>query len=281
MKPFMAALALVAASLSGIACLSIAGSAAVAATSAEEFPAFGNWSIVRSGPRSWRVVSGGTLKVVMASALDSETANIGDSFQARLAQPLRSGGRTYAPAGSLINGHVTAVDKATRLLKADLPSHHWLDANGALGLSFDTVIESGGRTISLGATPLPDSPVVRANATADKLDVDKRGEVTVVYNGVKYGALDTAIGGAALATGPVGLIAGPLVSGIAGAISPAMSFGRPSDDVEGHRRVKGFFLGMFRGLPGGSLITEAKEHGEEVSLSPGDEITLMVNSSNF
>jgi hypothetical protein len=243
-------------------------------------PMLSEWAVVRSGTRSWQVVSGGSLQVEMLSPIDSETANVGDSCEARLTAPMRSqSGAILARAGSIVTGHVTAVDRSSRIIKADIPSHHWLDANGALGLEFDQVVASGSQ-IDLHATPVPGSEVARSNASGNPmpLEVDKKGDVTVKYSGVKYGAMSTAIEGGELATGPIGLVAGPLISGVVGAVSPAYSYGKPAQDVEGHRRIKGFFLGMVKGLPGGGLLTGAVEHGENISLSAGDRLLLEVRT---
>lgn len=247
-------------------------------------PMLSQWAVVRSGPRSWQVVSGGSLQVEMLTTLDSETANVGDSCEAKLTAPMRSeNGAVLARAGAIISGHVTAVDRSSRVIKADIPSHHWLDANGALGLEFNQ-IAAAGRQINLQATPVPYSQVVQFAAAAGNnpvpLAVDKKGDVTVKFSGVKYGAMSTAITGGELATGPIGLVAGPLISGVVGAVSPAYSYGKPAQDVEGHRRIKGFFLGMVKGLPGGGLLTGSVEHGEDISLAAGDRLLLGVGTEN-
>lgn len=245
-----------------------------------EVPMLSQWAVVRSGPRSWQVVSGGSLQVEMLTTLDSATANVGDSCEAKLTAPMHSeNGEVLAQAGSIITGRVTGVDRSSRVIKADLPSRHWLDANGALGLEFDQI--QAGRQIRLRATPLPGSEVIRfAAGNPIPLEVDKKGEVTVKFSGVKYGAMSTAITGGELATGPIGLVAGPLISGVVGAVSPAYSYGKPAGDVEGHRRIKGFFLGMVKGLPGGGLLTGAVEHGEDISLATGDRLLLGVRQES-
>lgn len=237
------------------------------------------WSAVKVGPGQWQVVAGGTLQVEMITPLSSETANIGETFEARTVQALRSGNTLLAPSGAVVKGHVIAVDRASRLIKADLPSHHWLDANGALGLHFDTIAGEHDQQITLNAEPLAASEILRYNQSADRLVVDKSGDVTVLYNGLKNGAIGAAIGGVSLA-GPVGMMAAPFISGIAGAISPATAYGKPTEDVPGHRRLKGFFMGMVRGVPGGELVAQVAQHGVEAVLAPGDELTLQVKAAD-
>jgi len=237
-----------------------------------------SWSFVHVGPHSWRIVSGATIAVKIISPLDTRSATIGDAVQGQLVNNIVSGNNVIAAQGAIVRGRVTFVDKATRVIKADIPSHHWLDASGALGLQFDEVATNPGETLTFDAVPVPDSAVLRADAQDDQLVVDKRGDITPKFNGVKYGAMGAAIEGADIAAGPIGLAVGPILSGIAGAVSPAFSFGKPSQDITGHRRIKGFFMGMVRGLPGGFLVSGATTHGQDVYLSTGDVIQLQLKA---
>jgi hypothetical protein len=237
-----------------------------------------NWSFVHTGPHSWRIVSGGTIAIRLISPVDTKSATIGDAVQAQLVDNIVSGNNVIAAQGATVTGHVTLVDKATRVIKADIPSHHWLNASGALGLEFDEVVTNPGEHLTFDAVPVPESAITRADAQEDQLVVDKRGEITPKFNGVKYGAMGAAIEGADIATGPIGLAVGPILSGITGAVSPAFAFGKPSQDVTGHRRIKGFFMGMVRGLPGGFLISGASTHGQDVYLSTGDIVQLQLKS---
>lgn len=68
----------------------------------------------------------------LRSSLSSETATVEQRFEATTAVDLTQNGRVLVPAGSVVRGIVSNVDKAGRL-----------DRSGALTLSFDRMVVNG------------------------------------------------------------------------------------------------------------------------------------------
>ena len=83
---------------------------------------------------------GQELDVRLQATLSSETATVEQRFEATTAADVRQGGKVLVPAGSVVRGVVSGVDKAGRVERA-----------GRLTLSFDQLVV-GGRTIPMRAT---------------------------------------------------------------------------------------------------------------------------------
>jgi hypothetical protein len=75
---------------------------------------------------------GQEMDVRLQSSLSSETATVEQRFEATTAVDLTQNGRVLVPAGSVVRGIVSGVDKAGRL-----------DRSGALTLSFDRMVVNG------------------------------------------------------------------------------------------------------------------------------------------
>ena len=75
---------------------------------------------------------GQEMDVRLQSSLSSETATVEQRFEATTAVALTQNGRVLVPAGSVVRGIVSGVDKAGRL-----------DRSGALTLSFDQMVVNG------------------------------------------------------------------------------------------------------------------------------------------
>lgn len=75
---------------------------------------------------------GQEMDVRLQSSLSSETATVEQRFEATTAVDLTQNGRVLVPAGSVVRGIVSGVDKAGRL-----------DRSGALTLSFDQMVVNG------------------------------------------------------------------------------------------------------------------------------------------
>ncbi len=75
---------------------------------------------------------GQEMDVRLRSSLSSETATVEQRFEATTAVDLTQNGRVLVPAGSVVRGIVSNVDKAGRL-----------DRTGALTLSFDRMVVNG------------------------------------------------------------------------------------------------------------------------------------------
>jgi hypothetical protein len=86
------------------------------------------------------VPEGTELDVRLEAPLTSKTAQVEDRFIARTVVDLRNDDRVLIPAGSVVRGVVTSVDRATRI-----------DRKGKLTVSFDQITISG-RTYPIHAT---------------------------------------------------------------------------------------------------------------------------------
>jgi hypothetical protein len=129
--------------------------------------------------------AGTELDVRLSSRLSSETARVEDRFEGTTIVDLRQNGRVVIPAGSVVRGVVTDVDKAGRL-----------ERKGKLSLTFDQ-IRIGGRVYPIRGT------VTQAlEAGGYKEDAEKIGA------GAAVGAI---IGG--ILGGVKGAITGILIGG--------------------------------------------------------------------
>lgn len=153
------------------------------------------------------VNAGQILRVRMNQTISSETARVGDQFSTTVVEPVYAGGIEVIPAGSVITGRVTTVDRASRKSKA-----------GSIGVHFVAVRLPNGitRTINGDLTDL----------SGGEMNADNEGEVSgqsatkrnVVFigGGAATGALIGAIAGGGKGAGIGALIGGGL--GTAGAL---------------------------------------------------------------
>ncbi len=88
--------------------------------------------VVANESRSGVVPAGQELDVRLQSTLSSETAAVEQRFEATTVVDLTQNGRVLIPAGSVVNGVVSGVEKAGRL-----------ERTGKLTLSFDGVTVRG------------------------------------------------------------------------------------------------------------------------------------------
>jgi hypothetical protein len=132
------------------------------------------------------VPSGTELDVKLQNPLSSSTAQVEDRFEATTMVDLTNGsGRVLIPAGSLVRGVVTSVQKAGRL-----------ERKGSLTLSFDQV------TVNNRSYP------IHATVTQALESEGVRGEVGKIGTGAGVGAI---IGG--ILGGVKGALAGILIGG--------------------------------------------------------------------
>ena len=147
------------------------------------------------------------IRVRMNQNISSETARVGDEFTTTVVDPVYASGVEVIPAGSIVNGRVTSVNRASRKSKA-----------GTLGVHFVSLRLSTGiaRAINGDLTDL----------TASNVNADNEGEVSgrsatkrnVVFigGGAATGALIGAIAGGGKGAGiGAGVGAG---LGVAGAL---------------------------------------------------------------
>ena len=83
----------------------------------------------------YNVNSGEVLRVRMNQTISSETARVGDQFSTTVVDPVYSGGVEVIPAGSIVSGRVTTVDRASRKSKSGSIGVHFVAVRLPTGIS--------------------------------------------------------------------------------------------------------------------------------------------------
>ena len=127
---------------------------------------------------------GQEMDVRLSNSLSSETSTVEQRFEATTVVDLMQDGRVLVPAGSVIQGVVSAVDKAGRV-----------DRDGSLTLSFDRMRVRGREyDIRAGATQVFESRGIRDEAGTAGVGAGVGGIVGGIIGGVKGAILGAAIG---------------------------------------------------------------------------------------
>jgi hypothetical protein len=130
------------------------------------------------------VPAGQEVDVRLRSTLSSETATVEQRFETTTVVDLMQNGRVLVPAGSVIRGVVSDVDKAGRV-----------DRDGALTLSFDKLTVNGReRDIRGSATQIFESKGIREEGTVAAAGAGVGGIVGGIIGGVKGAVLGAVIG---------------------------------------------------------------------------------------
>ena len=130
------------------------------------------------------IPAGQEVDVRLRSTLSSETATVEQRFETTTVVDLRQSGRVLVPAGSVISGVVSDVDKAGRV-----------DRDGALTLSFDKLTVNGReRDIRGSATQIFESKGIREEGTVAAAGAGVGGIVGGIIGGVKGAVLGAVIG---------------------------------------------------------------------------------------
>jgi hypothetical protein len=143
-----------------------------------------------SGPTTVNQSTPGTLPagqeidVRLRSTLSSETATVEQRFETTTVVDLVQNGRVIVPAGSVVQGVVSDVDKAGRV-----------DRDGALTLTFDRMNVNGrNRDIRGSATQIFESKGIREEGTVAAAGAGVGGIVGGIIGGVKGAILGAVIG---------------------------------------------------------------------------------------
>jgi hypothetical protein len=133
--------------------------------------------------------TGTVIPLRMENRLSSNASLAGDKFTATTTEPVRLDRRVVIPAGSRVEGHVTAVEKAKRLSRA-----------GTIAVEFDRIVLPDGRSLPIVAqlTSLsPDgSTKVDDEGTVTGKSATKRN-VVFIGGGAGVGAVIGAVSGSA------------------------------------------------------------------------------------
>jgi len=153
------------------------------------------------------VPAGATVKVRIIENLNSETANIGDTFHGTLEEPLMAGDREIYPKGADVDGRIVDVHKSGRLTEP-----------GELDLILTTV-RSGNRTSSLRVQPL----IIKGESHA-------KSNTSKIGGGAVLGAIIGAIAGGGKGAA-VGATAGAAAGTGAAAVTGAREAKVASEDI--------------------------------------------------
>jgi len=173
--------------IAGVACASTGNSSATTSqpertsqvsSQAPTSPA----TINESGPGT--IPGGQEVDWRLRSTLSSETATVEQRFETTTVVDLMQNGRVLVPAGSVMRGVVSDVDKAGRI-----------DRDGALTLSFDKLTVRGReRDIRGSATEIFESRGIREEGTVAAAGAGVGGIVGGIIGGVKGAVLGAVIG---------------------------------------------------------------------------------------
>lgn len=219
--------------------------------------------------------SGTHIPIKVDSQLTSKTAQVGDVVTARLSDDVSIGGHLVAAKGSRIQGHVCTVQKARKVLKAELSRKRWMKSAGELGVQFDEIVTDQDEHFPLTAVPARQTRFVKDMDEGRVLGINDRGEIVSPLSAqlksqCMHWGIHIAVSAGAVAGGPIGMAAMPVAYGCIGAISPSFAFMHPVGRNMKHRRIKGFALGFLSGAPGGGIICDAIVRGPEAIIEPGD-----------
>jgi hypothetical protein len=137
-----------------------------------------------TGGQRGTIPVGQEMDVRLRTGLSSDTATVEQRFETTTVVDLVQDGRVLVPAGSVVSGVVSGVDKATRT-----------DRTGSLTLSFDRMrVNERERRIRASATQVFESGGIRDEAPKAGVGAGVGGIVGGILGGVKGAILGAAIG---------------------------------------------------------------------------------------
>jgi hypothetical protein len=131
------------------------------------------------------IPAGQEIDVRLRNTLSSETATVEQRFETTTVVDLVQDGRVIVPAGSVVQGVVSDVDKAGRI-----------DRDGSLTLTFDRMnVRGRNRDIRGSATQIFESRGIREEGTVAAAGAGVGGVVGGIIGGVKGAITGILIGG--------------------------------------------------------------------------------------
>jgi hypothetical protein len=178
----VAILSLVAAT--STACAERAGATSTASTPPQATTQAPTQPETVTGGEPGTIPVGQELDVRLRTALNSDTAQVEQRFESTTVVDLTQNGRVLVPAGSVVEGVVSAVDKATRT-----------DRKGSLTLSFDRMRVNGrDMRIRGAATQVFESGGLRDEAPRAGVGAGVGGIIGGILGGAKGAILGAVIG---------------------------------------------------------------------------------------
>jgi len=221
-------------------------------------------------------------RIQLTTPFDSKTAYAGQPVQAMLLEDFRLGEYKIASAGAILNGQITGSTPARTLANSSRDASRRFRSRGCVALQFDEIVDVDGKHVPITGTltqqidPMPGKKYW-------EIRVDKQGRIVKAEHSLtperqrayNVGRVATMvpipIPGSFLL---VNCVAVPLAIGAAGAADPSFAYNKPIDNDVAHRRLKGFTYAFVTNLPGAFYVQAFTEKGNEVTLRPGDELTV-------
>jgi hypothetical protein len=172
----------VATAIAGVACASSGTTTATQPQPTSQVSSQAPTTVNESTPGT--IPAGQEVDVRLRSTLSSETAEVEQRFETTTVVDLVQNGRVLVPAGSVVEGVVSDVDKAGRI-----------DRDGSLTLTFDRINVNGReRDIRGSATQIFESRGIREEGTVAGAGAGVGGIVGGIIGGVKGAILGAVIG---------------------------------------------------------------------------------------
>ncbi len=173
-----------------VAAITFGGSPGAPVASSSSAPVAMSTAPVQSAPSAATIPAGTPLLVSLSQELDSGNAQVGQMFSGTLVSPLTVGDTVVAPAGSRVNGTVSEVHGARRLL----------GRNASLSFSLNTLVV-GSQQYSI-------------STTAQSEDVKGKGMIKDAAGGAAKGAIFGAIANDDAGDGALGGMAAAAAGGV-------------------------------------------------------------------
>lgn len=165
-----------------------------------------------------RVVPTGTkVPIIMDTAVDSDTSQEGDEFEARTSEDLTIDGVVAVPAGSVIKGRIAQINS---------PKH--LNRSGSVALKFDTVTTPDNRQIPLVANLVARGGVVHARRGAKDIAIDCGTFAAPTAVGLGIGLLAGSSGSSSMGAGGAAVIG----AGIGAAVGLAILLAKKGKKID-------------------------------------------------
>ncbi|MBX9724724.1 MAG: hypothetical protein K2X81_25185, partial [Candidatus Obscuribacterales bacterium] len=223
--------------------------------------------------------------VVMTSKIESSEVSEGDKVEANLKENLVINNRLIAPAGSLIVGHIKALQHSRRLLKSIVSPDHRFHKGTFMQISFDEIVTPDNKHLEIVGHFSEQSKMLNESYRPRKVEIGKNGELKraeLVFSSNTRIASTAINFVASSGLGQMGSVASfgalPLVMGVVGAIEPDMVSSKPKTGAESHPRIKGFATGIASNLPGATVVSAMVVKGSELRLEKGDQLMVQAHS---
>jgi len=166
-----------------------------------------------------RVVPTGTrIPIIMDTAVDSDTSQEGDEFEARTAEDLDIDGQIAVPAGSVIKGRIAQLAAPKHMMRG-----------GSVSLKFDTVTTPDNRQIPLVANLVARGGVVHAKRGGKDYLIDAGTFIAPLAAGLAIGV----VAGNASSSSSIGPAGGALIgAGVGGAVGLAILLAKKGKKID-------------------------------------------------